>query len=153
MAENLALHRERPDDPELIALLTEREAYLQRVYPERVATRHAVEVPADELVFYGLRRDAQLVGCGCLIRHPKFLELKKVFITEAMRKNGLGQYLIKAIETEARAFGYTLLKLEVGIRQEAALTLYRSLGYKESSPFSPYRPDPLSYFLEKLLSA
>jgi putative acetyltransferase len=153
LPDNLALHREHPDDPEVIAFLTERETYLQVLYPERVIIRRAVELLAHELAFYGLRQDGRIIGCGSLLRHPDFMELKKVFIAEAMRGRGLGRYLMAAIEAEARALGCKLLKLEVGTRQEAAVSLYRGLGYVETGPFSPYRPDPISRFMEKHLEA
>ena len=137
MADDLRLARERPDDPDLIALLAERETYLQDLYPEGIVRRRSVEVLADELAFYGLRQSGRLVGCGCLIRHPRFLELKKVFVAEATRRQGLGRVMVAAIEAEARAAGHTLIKLEVGTRQAAAHSLYRQLGYIECSPFQP----------------
>lgn len=146
------MRRERPDDPDLIALLTERETYLQGLYPERTARRRSVEAQADELAFYGLRKGGRLVGCGCLLRHPGFLELKKLFIAEAARAQGLGREMVAGLEAEARAAGYSLIKLEVGTRQAPAHGLYRKLGYVECSPFPPYRADPLSCFMEKRLA-
>jgi putative acetyltransferase len=43
------------------------------------------------------------------------------------------------------------LRLETGIHQPEALGLYRAAGFVERGPFGPYRPDPLSVFMEKPL--
>ncbi|CCE05871.1 IAA acetyltransferase (fragment) [Bradyrhizobium sp. STM 3843] len=43
------------------------------------------------------------------------------------------------------------MRLETGIRQPAAIELYRSAGYVETQPFGSYELDPLSIFMEKKL--
>jgi hypothetical protein len=42
----------------------------------------------------------------------------------------------------------TYLRLETGISQPEALTLYRAAGYAERGPFGHYTADPLSLFME-----
>ena len=54
-----------------------------------------------------------------------------------------------AIESEIVAQGIFCARLEMGIYQPEADTLYRSLGYREIQPFGDYLLDPLSQFLEK----
>ena len=44
-----------------------------------------------------------------------------------------------------------LLRLETGVKQPEALTLYSAAGFVEISPFGAYGPDPLSVFMEKRL--
>jgi putative acetyltransferase len=45
-----------------------------------------------------------------------------------------------------------VVRLETGVRQPAALALYRSHGYVERGPFGSYAADPLSTFFEKRLA-
>ncbi|HEX5379228.1 MAG TPA: GNAT family N-acetyltransferase [Phenylobacterium sp.] len=144
-------NREAPDGPDLVALLAERETYLQALYPGRAPARRAVELLADTHGFYGLRVDGRIVGCGGLIRHSGFMEVKRVFLSEAVRRRGLGRFLMAALEAEATASGCALLRLEVGARQPDAIGLYQRMGYVETGPFPPYRADPVSRFMEKRL--
>lgn len=47
--------------------------------------------------------------------------------------------------------GLTAIRLETGISQPEAIGLYRKAGFVEIEAFAPYRPDPLSMFMEKAL--
>ena len=46
---------------------------------------------------------------------------------------------------------YAVARLEAGPMQPEALALYAKLGYEDRGPFGPYKPDPLSVFMEKAL--
>lgn len=153
MEPELTLKRESPGNPDIAALLSEREVYLGALYPNRVGLRRGIERDANVLGLFGLRRGGELVGCGSLIRHPDFLEVKKVFLAARVRGTGLGRYLMAGLEAEAEAAGFALLRLEVGRRQAAALRFYRRLGFSDTVAFPPYREDPISCFLERRLVA
>ena len=43
------------------------------------------------------------------------------------------------------------IRLETGISQPEAIGLYRKAGFVEIEAFAPYKPDPLSLFMEKVL--
>jgi putative acetyltransferase len=45
-----------------------------------------------------------------------------------------------------------MLRLETGIKQDAAIHLYENAGFRRRGPFGSYRDDPLSVFMEKPLS-
>jgi ribosomal protein S18 acetylase RimI-like enzyme len=45
----------------------------------------------------------------------------------------------------------SLLRLETGIHQKAAIALYERMGFQSIPPFGEYQPDPLSRFYEKRL--
>ena len=47
------------------------------------------------------------------------------------RGHGLARMIAEAVENHARKLGVTVLNLDVRETQEAAITLYRSLGYHE----------------------
>jgi putative acetyltransferase len=44
-----------------------------------------------------------------------------------------------------------LARLETGNVSVGALKLYRRAGFKEIPAFPPYKPDPLSIFMERAL--
>ncbi len=41
--------------------------------------------------------------------------------------------------------------LEMGVKSDEAIRLYRRLGYRACGPFGAYGPDPLSAFMVKSL--
>jgi putative acetyltransferase len=51
----------------------------------------------------------------------------------------------------ARAQKLPLARLETGNVSVGALKLYRRAGFKEIPAFPPYKPDPLSIFMERPL--
>lgn len=147
----LIVDRETADVPEMAKLLLERAAYLEELYPGSAPARGQMEARASELALYGMRQNRRLVGCGSLIAHPGFIELKQVFLSATSRGAGLGKYLLAALETEAINAKATLLQLEVGVRQDAAIRLYRHAGYVEIGPFGDYCAGPTSLFFRKRL--
>jgi putative acetyltransferase len=74
-----------------------------------------------------------------------------MFVDPAARGLKVGRELLKAMEAHARGIGVRVLRLETGIRQPVAITLYESAGFVRRGPFPPYRADPLSVFMEKRL--
>ncbi len=59
--------------------------------------------------------------------------------------------IVDRLAAHALAHGITLLRLETGIHQKAAIRLYESLGFQRIPPFPPYFEDPLSRCYEKRL--
>jgi len=57
--------------------------------------------------------------------------------------------MLDHLEEHSRSNGINLLRLETGIHQHDAITLYERAGFRSISPFGEYKPDPLSRFYEK----
>lgn len=152
MSPSLLVDEEAPDQPDVIRLLEARDALLGGLYPPESC--HRLDLAAllrPEVTFLVARRGVA-VGCGAVVRQgDREGEIKSMFVDEAARGTGAGRALLAAVEERARAQGLTVLRLETGIHQQAALGLYRSAGYREIEPFGCYRPDPLSTFMEKRL--
>lgn len=79
--------------------------------------------------------------------------MKRVYIDPQHRGQQLGEKLLAALEEKARRRDCHTLRLETGIHQHAAITLYTRNGYQTRCAFAPYQPDPLSVFMEKPLFA
>ena len=64
----------------------------------------------------------------------------------------IAKRLLKHLEDQTVAQGIPLLRLETGIYQTAAITLYEQSGFYRIGPFGEYRDDPLSRYYEKRLA-
>ena len=82
-------------------------------------------------------------------REAGYAEIKRLYVLEAYRGQGLSRALMSAIEAEILVEGIDCARLEMGIYQPEAEALYRSIGYHDIPPFGDYLVDPLSQFLEK----
>jgi DNA-binding MarR family transcriptional regulator/GNAT superfamily N-acetyltransferase len=81
------------------------------------------------------------VGCGALKYHDDApTEVKRMWVSPAVRGLGLGRRLLAELEAEAGARGVRTLRLETNHALTEAIGLYRSAGYREVSAFNtePY---------------
>ena len=81
-----------------------------------------------------------------------------MYVREVARGHGVAQALLARIEKEARDAGFSLLRLEMGARQIAALRFYKSAGFHICAAFGAYAtmaPQAVatSVFLQKHLKA
>ncbi|MGB6450604.1 MAG: GNAT family N-acetyltransferase [Steroidobacteraceae bacterium] len=144
---------ENPDQPEVRALLAAGDAYVAGLYPPE--SNHMTDVGAlsqPGVTFLVARASGCAMGCGALVKSAEgWAEIKRMFVSPAARGRQVGRQLLQQLEAVARQSGVTVLRLETGVKQTAALSLYRSAGFLEIGPFGHYIPDPLSVFMEKTL--
>jgi putative acetyltransferase len=142
---------ESPDQPAVVELLDAGDAYVAALYPAE--SNHMLDVPALKkpgAVFVVARDNGQVVGCAALVNSGGgWAEIKRMFVAPVARGQQIGRKLLQKIEAIATERGVTLLRLETGVKQPQALSLYRSAGYIDIGPFGQYAPDPLSVFMEK----
>jgi GNAT superfamily N-acetyltransferase len=128
------------------ALIGALNAELGALYSEPGANHFALdpeEVSAGRGVFFVAYRDGSPVGCGALRRlDAGTAELKRMYVAPLARGSGLGRRLVDALEAEARALGVRRLVLETGVRQAAALALYRATGFEPIPLYGEYRLSP-----------
>lgn len=96
------------------------------------------------------------VGCVSLRRQGKdatgeeAAEVKRMWVSPAVRGLGLGRRLLSDLETRAAADGIAVLRLDTNRALTEAISLYRSAGYQE---IPPYNDEPYAhYWFEKRLS-
>jgi ribosomal protein S18 acetylase RimI-like enzyme len=100
-----------------------------------------------------LRVDGAPAGCGGIkLFGLEYGELKRMYVRPDFRGRQYGELLVDRLAEHARANGVTLLRLETGIHQQAAIRLYERLGFRRIPPFAPYTDDPLSRCYEKSLA-
>ena len=118
-------------------------AFTQAPHEEGVASIAASHRPSVK----------RCIGCVAarFYREQGYAEIKRLFVDEAFRGNAIAKRLMSAVERGVVAQGVHCARLEMGIYQPEAETLYRALGYRTIPPFGDYLLDPLSQFLEKAL--
>jgi putative acetyltransferase len=147
---NLQIKPETPDQQEVRAFFAASEAYMGALYPAE--SNHFVEASAlvaSHVVFLVARRDGLAIGCGAVVCGGGGEgEIKRMWVDPGQRGGGVGVAMLNALIAAARARGLSVLRLETGISQPAAIGLYRRAGFAERGPFGDYQPDPLSLFME-----
>ena len=116
-------------------------------------------LPLDRLFdgdvrFFLARVDGDAVGCGGVALYDGFAEVKRMFTRPTVQRQGVATALLRHLEAEARAAGYSVLRLETGIHQTAALAFYERAGFERCEAFGDYALMPprsieTSVFYEK----
>jgi GNAT superfamily N-acetyltransferase len=78
-------------------------------------------------------------------------ELKRMFVLPAFRGRGYSRLVLDSLEDAARERGLSRLVLETGMRQDAAIALYESAGYRTIPNFGIYADEPTSICLGRSL--
>jgi putative acetyltransferase len=149
----ISIQLEQADQPDIITLLEKSDAYMASLYPAE--SNHLLDVTTlmkPEVSFLVARKEGQIVGCCALVSQDDgFAEIKRMFVDPNARGLKIGQKLMDAIETLGRDLGLRAIRLETGISQPEAIGLYRKAGFEDVPAFAPYKPDPLSLFMQKTL--
>ena len=155
MERKIVVTREAPDSPDASALVLALEEHLAARYP--VESRHGYSVETlieQKVAFFVARVDGVPAGCGGVqLVGTEFGELKRMWVDPAFRRLGLGRVILDQLADHARAHGISVLRLETGVDQDAAIALYESFGFRRIPPFPPYYDDPLSLCFEATIDS
>ena len=140
---------------EVRVLVGELEAELAAEYPPE--QRHGLDIAAifqPHIRFFIARLRGAAVGCGGVALFADYAEVKRMYVRDNARGQGVADAILARIEVEARRAGLALLRLETGDRQLAAMRLYARAGFRECPAFGGYAsmaPQSIatSVFLEK----
>lgn len=159
-ARDILIRRERPDQPEVTALLDALDRYLGELYaPE---DNHILDVQAllaPEVEFLVACRDGRVVGCGATRRMPAepasgdepYGEIKRMYVDPAHRGQRIAEQLLQALEHGLHSQGVRQARLETGRDQVQAVRLYERCGYAACGAFAGYPDNGLSLFMHKRL--
>ncbi|MDP2006664.1 MAG: GNAT family N-acetyltransferase [Rubrivivax sp.] len=160
MSERLVIRRERPDQPEVVALLAALDVYLKALYPPEA--NHILDVQAllgDDVAFYVARDGERAVGTAAFRQVPgepdtggqRYGEVKRMYVDPAQRGQRVGVRLLQALEAGMQAAGCRLALLETGCHQHEAVAMYERCGYTQRPAFGGYPDNGLSLFYGKPL--
>ncbi|MDP1533933.1 MAG: GNAT family N-acetyltransferase [Rubrivivax sp.] len=162
MSDSPVIRRERPDHPQVVALLDALDAYLGTLYaPEQNYIVGVQALLAPEVDFWAAWAGEQAVGCGAVRRMAgdaqtggqAYGEIKRMFVAPAQRGRRIAERLLTALEAGLAQAGVTLALLETGRDQTEAVRLYERCGYVPRGPFGGYPDNGLSVFYAKALTA
>lgn len=98
-------------------------------------------------------QDNDPIGCASFKYFDKGIaEVKRVFIKEKYRGNGVSEQLMSLLEQRAKEKGYCKLILESGAPLVEAMGLYNKIGYTVSEKYGQYKGMEESICMEKVLS-
>jgi putative acetyltransferase len=147
----LTIRPEPPDQPDVLRMIEALDAQMTALYPPE--SNHLLDVAAlsdPAVMFLVVREGDEAIGCGALLQDARgWGEVKRMYVRPDRRGQGIGKRVLTELEAVARGAGLPLLRLETGIHNADALTLYRGAGFVECEAFGDYQPDPLSVFMEK----
>lgn len=91
-------------------------------------------------VFYVIENpDGQIVGTGGIaLISSKVCELRKMYLAQSARGQGLGKKMLSLLLSEAKKLGFQQVTLETASVLKHAIALYQGAG------FLPYQSDHLS---------
>lgn len=157
---NILIRPERPDHPEVVAMLARLDEYLASLYdPE---DNHILDVQAllaPEIDFLVAQGQGGLIGCGATRHMPSepqtqglaYGEIKRMYVDPSARGQRIAVRLLALLEERLKARGVTLALLETGRDQLEAVRLYERCGYVPRGSFGGYPDNGLSLFYEKRL--
>jgi len=92
--------------------------------------------------------DGETMGCVALRKIGEGIcEMKRLFIGPEQRGKGIGLLLAEAVIQEAKRLGYDQMRLDTVPSMTSAISLYRSLGFREISSYC-HNPVPGAKFFE-----
>ena len=146
--------REVPwDDPDAMRLRRGMWEYYRPFFPEDTARAEArfggfdgvdAHVGRHIVATVVVDDDGVPAGVGSLRPVPRLGptvgEIKKVFVDDAARGRGVGRRVVTELERIAVRLGWDRLVLETNTGNDAAVALYRSLGYEVSEALRAVGP-------------
>lgn len=103
----------------------------------------------DVIIVYS---GGEAIACGSFRRYDDTsAEVKRVYVREGYRGNGIAKRIMKGLEDRARQKGYKKIILQTREVCVEAIGLYKHMGYRLINNYPPYKDKPLAVCFEKEL--
>jgi GNAT superfamily N-acetyltransferase len=142
------------DAPEVSALIAELQEQYVHMYGshDHDPTSADAFVPPRGLFLLGWLDAVPVAMGGFRTRDDGAAEIKRMYVAPAARGLGLARRMLAELERAAGAAGFARMVLNTGWRQEAAIALYLSSGYRPIEAFGHYAHLPTARFYGKELN-
>lgn len=115
-----------------------------------LALAENVTLPSNERPFSAGSR-GEAAGCIALRKiDDETCEMKRLYVRDGYRGQGVGRKLVEAAIEAAREIGYRRMRLDTLPEMKQAQALYRALGFTEIPPYR-FNPVPRTRFFELML--
>jgi putative acetyltransferase len=104
-------------------------------FEQELQTLHQVYSPPQGCIISAKQNE---VTVGCVALKPigeGVCEMKRLYVRPEVRGKGLGRQLVEELISFARKSSYTTMKLDTVSKLKEAISLYRSFGFIETSPY------------------
>lgn len=142
-------------DDGIVQMVGKLDALMNELYPpESAHLTPPEELSAGDNRFFAVKVDGKLMGCGAIrVVGQDYAEIKRIYVDPSSRGLGLAKAILNRLESESRLLGLFEMKLETGISQPEAISLFERCGYAQVPAFGDYPiNDPYSYFMQKTLT-
>lgn len=93
-------------------------------------------------------RDGQVVGAGAYRKLADgSCEMKRLYVGEQFHGHGTGRKLCEAIIASAREDGFQLMRLDTGNLLKEAISMYKSVGFRDCPPHRDYPAELMPYLV------
>jgi len=147
----ITVNQESPVTDDGHMLINGSEAALREVYtPDECFSFTADELLDDKVSFFIARKGECALGCVALVNEGNCGEVKRLYVPDHARGQGIAKILMTHLEAQAKAQNLPCVKLETGPKLTAAVTMYKSLGYTVCEKFGAYQDHSASLFMQKV---
>lgn len=138
--------------PDLHRMIGELDKALSLLYPSEGIFGVDFDSPAvRNMSFVVAYIQDEPVGCGGLRPLDGFCELKRFYVSPLHRRKGIATAMLRYFIEQAKADGFTCMRLETGPKQPDAIALYKRAGFYEIGLYGPYTCSDFSTCFEKML--
>ena len=122
-------------------------------FDDELATLPGKYAPPTGELLLALAPGGSALGCVALrpLDAPGLCEMKRLYVEDAARGQGVGRALIAAIIAAAAARGYVEMRLDSLPSMRAALALYRRFGFGPTEAYC-VNPVPGTVYLARQLA-
>ena len=140
------------ESPEARALIQQMWNEMKSLYKERQPLFQPLGCPREGAVFLLARIDGLAVACGAVVPMSEGVgEVKRMYVEPAHRGRGLSRAVLRELERRAPVLGYSVVRLDTGIHQPAAIRLYETSGYLRIPNYASPVGEDMSLCFEKRL--
>ncbi len=156
--DEITIERECQLAEDTAEMVIEVDNYTRSLYsPENIYGFKPNQLEHPKIHFMVVRKDGQPIACaGIKIydedENDQYTEVKRMYVRQGYRGKGLAKHLLKVLEELSLSLGFPVVRLETGIHQPDAISLYQKVGYKSRGVFGDYRESTENVFFEKILN-
>jgi putative acetyltransferase len=141
-----------PSSENVREIIEDIDELMNSLYPQESNQLLSVEELQEKNVYFiGVIKNQDILGCGAIVykqNDGNYAELKRVYVKSKYRGQGISKIIMQELISHAKNSLVPIVRLEAGIKQPEALSLYKKLGFQERKEFGSYQYDPLSIYME-----